>query len=117
MLHERELIARVVDDEVSRQPDMWRFASQQPGAKGVECGNPHTAAVRAQKRLDARAHLRSRLIGEGDGENAVGLREPLADEVRNAVSDDACLTRSGASQDEKRTVGIENSVPLFGIET
>ena len=46
-----------------------------------------------------------------------GSESALADEVRNSVSNDACLARAGARQDEKRTLRLENSIPLFGIET
>ena len=74
VLHQRELVARVVDDEISGQADLWGFASQQPGAQRVERGDPHAAAIRAQESLDARAHFGGRLVGERDGENAVGLR-------------------------------------------
>jgi hypothetical protein len=117
VLHQRELIARIVDDEVSGEIDLWRFSSKQSRAQSVKRGEPHAAAIRAEQGLDTRPHLGRRLVGERDGKNAVGFCESLADEVSDAMGDDTRLARTGAGQDEKRPFGFENSVPLFGIET
>ena len=117
VLHQRQLVARVVDDEVSGKSYLWGFAAKQPGAQRMERGDPHAAAIRAQKSLDARAHFSGRLVRERDGQNAVGLRKPVTDEVRNAMRNDASLARASARQDEKRALGLEDGIPLFGIET
>ena len=116
LLHHRELIGRVVDDEVARQADVRRLAPQQPRAQRVERRDPHLPAVDAEQRLDARPHLLGGLVGEGDGEDAVGLGEPLADEVGDAMRDDARLARARAGEDQQRTFGLENGFLLFGIE-
>ena len=116
MLHQRHLIARVVDDEVSGEADLGRFSSQQPGAQRVECRDPHASAVGAEKSLDARAHLPRCFVGESDGEDTVGLCESVADEVRNAMSNDTRLARPCAGQNEEGTLGFENSLALFRIE-
>ena len=86
LLDDRELIGRVVDDEVARQADRRRLAAQQPRAQRVERRDPHPAAVGAEQRLDARAHLLRGLVGEGDGEDLVGLRVAVADEIRDAAA-------------------------------
>ena len=72
LLDHRLLVGRVVDDEVARQADAGRLAPQQARAQRVERRDPHRPAVGAEQRLDARAHLLRRLVGEGDREHAVG---------------------------------------------
>ena len=69
-----------------------------------------------QQRFDARPHLFRRFVGEGDGEDPIGLGETLADEVGDAVRDDARLSRARSGEDQQRAVGVENGVLLFGIE-
>ena len=73
LLDHRELVGRVVDDEVARQADVRRLAAQQPRAQRVERRDPHLPAVDAEQRLDARAHLLGGLVGEGDGQDAIRL--------------------------------------------
>ena len=116
LLDDRQLIGRVVDDEVARQPDRRRLAPEQPRAERVERRHPHAAAVFAEQRLDARAHLLGRLVGERDGEHFVGLRVAVADEVRDAAGDDAGLARPGAGEDQQRPVDVEDRVALFGVQ-
>ena len=45
-----------------------------------------------------------------------GGRCSLADEVRDAVRDDARLAGARAGQDQQRAVGLKDSFLLFGIE-
>ena len=47
---------------------------------------------------------------------AVGLGEPLADEVRDAVRDDAGLAGARARENQQRAFGLEDGFLLFGIE-
>ena len=82
----------------------------------MECRDPHLSAVGAEQRLDARPHLLRGFVGESDGEDTVGLCESVADEVRNAMRDDTRLARPRAGQNQQRTLGLENSLALFGIE-
>ena len=74
------------------------------------------AAVRAEQRLDARAHLFGGLVRERDGEDFVRLRVTVADEVRDPARDDARLARAGAGKNQQRTVDVQNGFALFGIE-
>ena len=116
LLDDRLLIARVVDDEVARQADVRRLAAQQPRAQRVKRRDPHRAAVRAEQRLDARAHLLRRLVGERDREHAVARREAFGDEIRDAMRDDARLPRARARENQQRAVRVEDGRLLFGIE-
>ena len=73
LLHDRDLIGRVVDDEIARQPDLRRLAPQQPRAQRMERGEPDAAGVAADQRLDALAHLLRGLVREGDREHLIRL--------------------------------------------
>jgi len=44
------------------------------------------------------------------------LREPLGQEIRDALSDDARLARAGTREDEQGSVDMEDGLALFGIE-
>ena len=116
LLHHRQLVVRVVDDEVARQADVRRLPPQQPGAERVEGRDPHAPAVGVEQALDAGPHLFRRLVGEGDGEDRRRVGEPLADKVGDAVRDDARLARPGARENEQRPVGLQDGLPLFRVE-
>ena len=116
LLHDCDLIGRVVDDEVARQANLRRLAPEQPRAQRMERREPHAAGLVANERLDALAHLLRRLVGERDGEHLIGLRMPVADEVRDAVGDDPSLPRARTSQDEQRPVAMQHRFALFRIQ-
>ena len=116
LFHQRQLIGRVVDHEVPRQPDVGRLAPQQARAQRVERRNPHALTVHAQQGFDARAHFPRGLVGKRDGENAIRLHHLLADDVGDSVCDDAGFAGAGAGKDQQRTFCLENSFRLFGIE-
>ena len=116
LLDDGQLIGGVVDDEVARQPDRRRLATQQPRAEGMERRHPHAAAVRPEQVLDTRPHFFGGFVRECDGENFVRLGVAVADEVRDAARDDARLARSGAREDEKRSFDLEDCFALFRIE-
>ena len=116
LLDERDLVRRIVDDEVAGEADFRRFAPQQARAEGVESRKPHAARVVADERRDALTHLAGGLVGKRDREHVVGLGVPVADEVCNAISDDARLARARAGQDEQRSVTMQNGFTLFRIQ-
>ena len=80
------------------RPMCGRLAPQQPGAQRVERRDPHLPAVDAEQRLDARPHLLGGLVGERDGEDAIGIGEPFADQVGDAMRDDARLAGAGPAR-------------------
>jgi hypothetical protein len=102
LLHDRELVVRVVDHEIARQADVRRLAPQQAGAQGMKRGDPHLPAVDAEQGLDARPHLFGGLVGEGDRQNGGRVGQPFACQIGNAVGDDAGLARTGTRQNEQR---------------
>ena len=79
---------------------------------------PRRAA--AGELLDALAHLAGGLVGEGDGEDAIGPHA-AAQQLGDAEGDDARLARAGAGEDEQRSArcstasrwaGLRSSTPL-----
>ena len=85
---------------------MRRLTPQKPGAQSVERRYPHLAAVDAEQRLDTRAHLFGRLVREGDREKAVGGGDAAADDMRDAMRDDAGLARAGTREDQQRPLRL-----------
>ena len=71
---------------------------------------------RGKQRLHARPHFLRRLVGEGDGEDAIGFGDAAADEVSDAMRDDARLARPRSCEDQERAFGLFDSFPLFRIE-
>ena len=105
LLDDRELIGRVVDDEVARQPDRRRLAAQQPRAQRVECGDPRLAAVLAEQLLHTAPHFFGGLVGEGDRQHLIRRGEPRADDVADADGDDPRLAGTCARKDQQRPLG------------
>jgi hypothetical protein len=112
----RLLIARIVDHEVARETNVRRLASQQARTQRVERRDPHRPAVRAEKRLDAVAHLCCGLIGERDSQKTIGRRNLLGNEIGDAMRDDARLAGSRAGKNQERTVCMLNGSLLFRIQ-
>ena len=67
-------------------------------------------------RFDALAHLAGGFVGERDREHLVRRRMAVADEVRDAVRDDARLPRARARQNQQRPIDAEHRFTLFRIE-
>ena len=112
----RELVGRVVDDEIARQADGRRLAAQQACAERVERRDPHPAAVGAEQRFDAGAHLFGGLVRERDRQHLVRLGVAVADEVRDSARDDARLAGTGAGEDQQRSLDVQDRFSLFGVQ-
>ena len=77
---------------------------------------PDLAAVGAEQLLDPAAHFLGGLVGERHGQHFAGRRVAAAHEVRDAVRDDARLSRPGARENQRRQrpVGLQDGVALSG---
>ena len=64
----------------------------------------------------ARVHLQRRAPGERDREHLFRPRMPAADQVRDAICDDARLPRSCARKDQQRPVQVQHRLTLFRIQ-
>ena len=73
--------------------------------------------VGLQQRRHARPHLFGGLVGEGDGEDAIGRRQAGRDDVSDPMRDDTRLPRTGAGQNEHGAIGVQHSLALLGIES
>ena len=91
-----------------------RRSSRAHSAWNVDTHMPVT--VRAEQRLDPRAHFFRGFVGERDGEDFVRFRVAVADEVRDAAGDDPGLPRPGSGEDQQRAFGVKNGFALFGVE-
>ena len=98
------------------EPDARRLTPQQPRAQRVKRREPDSVARSAQHRFDALPHLACGFIGEGDRQHFVRRGVSVADEIRDAIGDDACLSRAGARQNQQRPVDVQHGLTLFGVE-
>src|SRR5699024_6090197 len=65
----------------------------------------------------ALAHLLRRLVGEGDGGDALGGHAPGADQVGDLLHDHAGLAAARAGEHEQGAVVVEDGFALLGVET
>ena len=115
LLDDRDLIGGVVDDEVARQPDLRRLAPEQR-AQRVERRQPHALAS-----SPISASTRSRispaaLLVNVTARTWSGLRVPVADEVGDAIGDDARLAGSGAGEDQQGSISMQHRFALFRVK-
>ena len=74
LLHEADLVVGVEDGEVGLEPDQLGMAAQDLDADRVERAEPrHALDGAADQVADALLHLARRLVGEGDGQDWLGL--------------------------------------------
>ena len=115
-LDDRVLVGGVVDHEITREADVRTLPPEQPRAERVKGGDPDLLRLLADQPRDALAHLVGRLVREGDGKDVARLGEPVADQVRDAVGDRACLPGPGARENEQRALGMEHGFALGVVE-
>ena len=88
-----------------RAPAAWKVATHSRWAS------------RADQLLDAaRASRRAALLVKVTARISRGRRQPLPDQVRDAVGDDARLPRPGARQDEQRPFAVAHGLELRRVE-
>ena len=115
-LDEPHLILVVVDREGRRVAEALCLAAQHPAAGGVEGEDPDRPRRLPEHPLEPLAHLPRRLVRERDREDLVRLHAARADEVRDAIGEDARLPGAGAGDDEERPLGRENGLALGLVE-
>ncbi len=115
------LVGLVVDGEGAGEAGAVRaqrfdVAAQDADAEAVEGGNSRLRerAV-AEDLCHALAHLLCGLVGEGDGEDAVGRDAALLDEISDAVGDDAGLAAARAGEQEHGPIDGENALALLRV--
>ena len=82
----------------------------------MEGGHPHRPHRAADQVADPLAHLRRRLVGEGDREDLAGAGLPGRQQVGDPVGEDAGLAGAGAGEDEQRPAGVLDRLALRRVE-
>ena len=113
---DRQLIGRVVDDEVALEADRRRLPPQQPRGERMKRREPDLPAVLAEQLLDPAAHLLGGLVRERHREHLSRLCQTAGDEMRHAGGDDTRLPGTGAGEDQQRAVGVEDGFLLSGVQ-
>ena len=117
LLHQRLLVVRVVDDEVRVEADGRAVAAQHAGTQGMEGAHGDLAArLLTHQAHDAGPKLRGGLVGEGDGEDLPRPDALDADEIGDAMSEDARLAAARAGQDQHRAVRRPNRPLLLRVQ-
>ena len=112
--------ARVVlveDHEAWDDADPVGVAAQDLHRGGVEGAHPHLARILAHEALDAAAHLFCRLVGEGDGEEAVRPDLVGGDEVGDPGREDAGFAAPRPREDQEGAFLVHDGFPLGRVET
>lgn len=94
------LVVAVEDLEVLAQPGLAPVRAQQAMGEAVEGADPHARRIDPEQLLDAVAHLRRRLVGEGHRQDAVGRGVLDLDQPGDPVHQHAGLARAGAGEDQ-----------------
>ena len=109
-------VIRVVDRIVRAEAEQRRFPAQQARGEGMEGPDPQPPRLGAQQRRHPPAHLFGGLIGEGDGEDAVGAHTACLDQVGDACRQHTRLPRPRARQHQQGPAGVLDRGPLSVVE-
>ena len=111
-----ELVLVVVDHEVPGQAGRRRLPAEDAHAQAVEGRDPALHGRAGEQRLRARLHLPRRLVGEGDGQDALRGHPLVEDEVGDPMGDDAGLAAPGAGEDEDGPLARQHRLPLLRVQ-
>ena len=100
---ERELVRGVIDHEARGVSEHRAIPPQDPQAESVEGPDPCARFQPAQQMSDPLLHLAGGLVREGHGHDLPRSRDPLADEVGQAVRDHTGLSGAGSREDQQRS--------------
>jgi hypothetical protein len=84
-------------------------------AEAVEGAEHQRVRGLAHHLVQALAHLVGGLVGEAQGDDALG-RLPALEQVHDAVRDDPRLARAGAREHQQRPLGVGDGLALIGVE-
>ncbi len=106
--HDQALAGQDLAQPPGREPAQLR---QRGGVEGAG-----RDAVRAQ-RLQARAHLGRRLVGEGHGQDPIGREGAACDLPGDPARDRGRLARARAGEDADGSARLQHGALLLGVET
>src|SRR3712207_436585 len=96
------LVVLVGDAEAALQPDAVPELAQQLGAEGVDRPRLHLRRPLAERALEAFGDLAGRLVGEGEGADAIRSEPEAFDEKADPLDEAERLAGAGAGEDEER---------------
>ena len=115
-LDQPQLVVRVDDLEILRQPRLAPVAAQHAMRKAVKRANPEVLHRQFEQGLDATAHLGGRLVGKRHGQQALWRDALDIDEPGGAVDEHARLAAAGASNDERGFCGCGDGLTLRVVQ-
>ena len=116
LLHQPLLIGIVIDHKIAAVADPIDPLPQNLHTGGVEGRNPQRVRGGTEQVDEPLFHLTGRLVGEGHGQDIPRRNLEGADQVRDAMHDDARLAGTGAGQDEQRPFRMLDGFLLLGIQ-
>ena len=115
-LHLIQALLGIENRERGRTPDLARVDAQKTCAEGVKGAEPHPARLLPQIVADALPHLTRRLVGEGDGEDAMRRHAVLAHQVGDPAGECPGLSGPRAGEYQHRPLEVEHGGPLLGVQ-
>ena len=116
LLHQRLLVVRVVDDEPPADADGLAVGAEHARGERMERAGHHVPPALADQADDPFAQLRRGPVGEGHREDPPRGDVLDADQVGDAVGQDAGLARSRTGEDQQRTLRRRHRARLFRVE-
>jgi len=109
------LVVVVVDDEVLAQTHRLAPVAQQARRHRVERAHPQPVGGAADQLLEPRPHLAGGLVGEGQGQDALGV-DAVRDQVRDAHRQHPGLAAAGSGEDQQGTAAVGDGLALGIVE-
>jgi len=114
-LHERLLVAGVIDGEVTRNPEPFALGAEEANAHGMEGAHPHPATASTGQTLHALAHLPGRLVGEGHGQDGPRVDAAFTHQVGDSTGEDTGFTRARPREYQQWAVTMGHGLSLLGV--
>jgi hypothetical protein len=110
------LVLLVIDGEVVLIPQKMNVLSKDADASRMKSAKPGPPPSLAKKGDDPLLHLVSGLVGKGDRHNIPRGNIPLMNEIGDSIGQNAGLATAGASENQKRSVGLKYCLLLDRIQ-
>ena len=116
LFQDAQLVVRVQDGEIRRQPDMFGMPAQHPRTQSMKRAEPQPLGRFAEDGGDPFAHFPRRLVGEGDGQDLVGKRPSGQQDMREPCGQHTSLAGARPGQHQQRAVDGLHRLPLFRVQ-